>query len=728
MSRIDEHTTPSRTGKHEFEEISFPTVRSTGRLRILKIVLMVVFAVIVVRLIQIQILESPKYKKIARQQYESDFVLPAARGNIYDRNGNVLASNTMFVSLAADPKSVHENTSKIAMVFSHAFGKPQRYYLDRLASDKRFVWLERQVRPERAQAIHPESFAGIMLLNEPKRLYHYDGIAGALLGFANVDNTGLSGIELQCEKELRGTDGSMTMQKDGLGRTSAAVDYIREEPLNGNNVSLSIDLLYQSVAEEKLRKGVERTKAEGGIVVMLNPKTGEILAVAQYPGVNPNSPTEGAAQYLKLRAFTDMFEPGSVFKIVTASAALEGHIVTPTQKFYAEHGEYRISLPGGKMRVIKDTHPHETISFQEAMEVSSNIVMAKVSDLLGAERLYMCARNFGFGIETSIEYPGEVKGELKRPNQWSGTTLNTMAYGYEVGATPLQIALAYGAVANHGILMKPLLVKKITSSSGTVLREQKLQAIRQVIQPQTASTLTEFFEGVVLRGTGMPARIEGVRIAGKTGTSRRYIDGAYQTGNYTATFIGFFPIEDPQVVCLVMLDNPKAGGYTGGTTSAPIFREIAQQIISTGRAPVPAAIRTVMAQNDQIALPDVTNLQSNVAKRLLSAKGLQSQNAKDGLVVEQIPTAGSIVAAGSMVKLIVDAERISPTEDGMIIPDVRGLSARRAANRIILEMLEPVIEGSGIVISQSPPAGGRIMSGSTVTLVCQPRAVALQNN
>ncbi len=717
------------------ETVSAP--RSVARVLVIKVTLLFAFVGIAARLAQVQIIETSRYQQIARQQYEEKVVLPAARGYIHDRNGNVLVSNRMCVSFAADPKVLANGVHSVALEFSRVFGKPPKVYLEKLRNAKRFAWLERQVSPVLARQVHAKTMSGIFELSEPRRLYHYEEIAGSLIGFTDIDNSGLSGIELQCGEYLRGIDGYMIMQRDGLGRARPAADYLRVEPVNGNHVFLTIDLVYQSVAEDKLKKGIEQSNAVGGLVVMVNPKTGEVLAVAQQPGVDPNVSAERVPQSGKLRAVTDMFEPGSVFKVVTAAAALENNLAWPTQKFSTDHGEYKVQLPHGELRLIKDVHGYDALTFQEAMELSSNIVMAKVSDLIGSERLYQKARDFGFGIETEIEYPGEARGELKRPVEWSGTTLNSIAYGYEVAVTPMQIVAAYAAVANEGILMKPTLVRKIVSESGKILHEQPPQPVRRVVSSQTAATLGRFFEGVVQRGTATSVQIEGIRIAGKTGTSRKYVEGRYETGSHTASFIGYFPVENPEVVCLVMLDNPRNGGSTGGTTAAPIFREIAEHIITTGqisttrwsladgRIPKPSIPRL---SSQAVTIPDVCNLQLAVAKKLLEGQGLVAEVFGSGLVGRQIPQPGTIVGLGSVVKLLSNAPTASPASGRLPVPNLQGLSVRRALGRLAIDGLEARIQGSGIVVRQRPTAGDNVDPGSAVTLFCEPATLAVEHN
>jgi cell division protein FtsI (penicillin-binding protein 3) len=707
-----------------------PAPRRAWRFAVTKAFFIAAFLIIAARLVQIQVVESPKYKAIAQRQYEAKVVLPATRGSIFDRNGNVLASNTLYVSFAADPKNAMPYISVVANEFSGVFGKSAKGYRERLLKEKRFVWMERHISPEIAERLDITKLPGVVKLDEPKRLYHYPGIAGALMGFTDLDNRGLSGIELGFERYLRGTDGYVILQRDGRGEMRPSADYLRVEPLKGNNIFLTIDLAYQFIAEEKLKLGVGQTGADGGLVIMMRPETGEILAIAQYPRLDQTDVGEENLQHQKLRAVTDMFEPGSVFKIVTASAALEHDLVSPGQRFYAEHGMYTVELPRGKVRVIKDTHEHDMLTFQEAMEVSSNIVMAKISNLIGNARFYEQARAFGFGTETGVDYPGETRGELKRPTHWSGTTLNTMSYGYEVGATPLQLALAYCAVANNGWLMRPLLVRKVVSPTGEVLAERLPERIRQAVSPRTAAMLKAFFEGAVERGTGKPAKLEGVRICGKTGTSRKYIEGKYETGSYTASFVGFFPADQPEVLGLVMLDNPRSGGYTGGATAAPIFREIVRQIITTGRTivePKPSSpiVRTTARE---VIVPDLTNLQHDVAEELLKNRGLTSDVYGEGFVIRQAPSAGTSVAPGSRITLVLNGQMWEPSDDEIIVPELKGMSVRRAVNRLAIDNLSATVRGSGVVVSQVPPAGETVSAGASILLVCEPGRMAVRDD
>lgn len=704
------------------------------RVGLLKIFFAAFFALLASRLVQVQIVDAEKYERLARRQYESRVTLPAARGKIYDRHGNVLVSNASFVSFGADPEMVRK-ASAVAEEFARVFHRPKSQYLEKLLSGGRFVWLERRVSPSAGTTVRTDKIPGVIRLEEPKRLYHYGDVGGPLIGFTDIDNRGLSGIELEYERVLRGSDGYAIMQRDGLGRTLPSMDYPRVEPVDGHDVLLTVDLAYQSIAEEELRKGIAYHQAKSGLALIMNPKSAEILALAQWPAVNPNEFYRFDASAQKIRAVTDMFEPGSLFKVVTATAALKEHLVTPNQKFFAENGKYVVSVRGRTLRTIRDAHEFGWITFTEAMEHSSNIVMAKVSDLIGADRLYACARDFGFGSPTNIDLPGEVGGKLKKPSEWSGTTLNTMAYGYEIAATPLQIAAAYCAVANGGALLKPRVLKRVVSNGDPADREE-LEAetgfIRNVASSEVTRMLTDLFVGVVDEGTGVLTRIDGVRIAGKTGTSRKYADGNYESGSYTSSFVGYFPADDPEFLCLVMLDNPRAVGYFGGETAGPVFRAIAERCINTGADQLRDVVRrsTGEAADRATMVPDVRNLKVDVASAVLERRGFSVDLLGHGeIVVEQIPGPGKQVDQASLVRLVTAqyGDGVNP-EDGLIsVPDLRGTTIRRAVNRLTLDNLVAMVSGSGIVVGQSPAPGVRVKERSRVELLCQPKAAARPN-
>jgi len=706
-----------------------PRRKGRGRYILFKLVFIALFAVILGRLFQLQVIDSSRYQEIAKRQYEMQTELPASRGIVYDRNGNILISNSQNVSYAADPLIIGNKVDQVARRFSAVFGRPASYYAQRIRNGRRFVWLERRVSPDFLEKINAREIEGLIAIQEPKRLYHYDDLAKDVLGVTNIDNTGISGIELQFENKLRGQNGYMIMQRDGKMRAFPSIDYPRVEPVNGHNLVLTIDLSLQSIAEEELKRGIERTGSESGLVVMMNPKTGAVLAMANYPAGSRN------------RVISDMFEPGSVFKVVTTAAALEHNIRNGNDRIYAEEGEYRIELPGNRYRVIRDTEDYEWLSVREAIAYSSNIVMAKLSDDIGSERMYTMARDFGFGIPTGIELPGEVRGELKRPANWSGTTLNTMSYGYEVGVTPLQITAAYAAIANNGVLMRPYLIERELDQQGRTVNETRPQQIRRVVSQITADTLVSYFEDVVLEGTARNAAVNGVRIAGKTGTARKYVDGRYSSSDYTASFVGMFPVDDPEIICLVMMDNPRHG-YYASQTSVPVFRNIAERIVTTGLMRVPSPgqekfaeiqrhiQKTSAAQKiedyTKPRVPDVRHYPASVAKQILDRNGYLSKVEGDGIILAQEPAAGSRVDKSTSIQLIAVKEKGEEDDGTVVVPDLRGLAVRSALNRSLAEGLSIDISGSGVVIQQTIAPGQRVPPGTIIRVQCRPRTSATQ--
>jgi len=484
------------------------------RLRILQFGLLLLFVAICVRLVQIQIVDSKRFQALGDRQYIKKVILPATRGSIFDRNGLTVASHSMFVSIAANPKNATPHAKKIAASLSKITGRPAKRYLTVLKSKQAFVWLARQVRPEAVQKYSLDTLKGLIIADEPKRVYHTGNVAGQYIGTTNVDNKGIAGVEMAFDTLLAGEPGYVVFQRDATANLMPSVDYPRIDPVPGHSIVLTMDGWLQQVAESELDKGVLESDAEGGIVVMLDPATGEVLVMAQSPRVNPADYGKVKQRDQKLRAVTDMFEPGSVFKLVTVSAALEYALISPEKSFFAENGVYNVPVPGRKRpRVIRDDHKYGQLTFREAMEHSSNIVMAKASDIIGDEKLYRMARDFGFGTRTNIDFPGEIGGRMAKPVAWSALTRQSISYGYEVGTTPIQIAAAYAAIANGGVLMRPYVLKRELDADSNVVAETSPQPVRRVVSGETARILTSFLEGVVERGTGVSAMVDGVRIA-----------------------------------------------------------------------------------------------------------------------------------------------------------------------------------------------------------------------
>ncbi|MBK8552722.1 MAG: penicillin-binding protein 2 [Ignavibacteria bacterium] len=549
-------------------------LKQRRRINLFFVILFGIFIVILLKLINIQILDSEKYKIAARKQYENKIILTPYRGLIYDRNMNVLVSNSFEYSFAADPNMV-EKPEEIAEIFSRTFGKSKEEYLTKLSSQNTaFIYLERRIAADKVFGLDTINMSGVIVLKEPKRVYNYGSLASQVLGFTNIDNKGQTGIELSMEDELAGKEGFIIMQRDGKGNNRPSLEFPTKDSENGNNVVLTLDVNIQRFAEEELAEGVKTFNADGGKVIVMSVKTGEILAMTSYPTFDPNNISVSDTNGMKNAVISDIYEPGSTFKIITAAASIEEKLEDRNSMIATENLN---EIKGIK---ITDVHGAASMSFQQAIEQSSNVAFSKISMKLGPERFYKYARDFGIGIYSGVELPGENKGILKRPIDFSGVSLPYMSIGYEVLINAMQLTNAYAAIANSGTMMRSYIIKKEFGKEGKVIYDSKPVAIRQVVSEKTARTLTSLFAGVVERGTGIDAKIDGLTIAGKTGTSQRIIDGKYSSNSHNSSFVGYFPAEDPQIIITVILNNPKSGEYYGGKVSAPIFQKIANRIIN----------------------------------------------------------------------------------------------------------------------------------------------------
>ena len=521
---------------------------------------------------------------------------------------------------------------------------------------------------------------------------------------------------------LSGAEGYIVYLRDARGGRRPEVDYPRVEPVNGRNVVLTIDQVYQSIAEEELSRGVELHEAESGRCIILNPHTGEVLAMANAPSIDPNNLHEYSAEKARNRSVTDLYEPGSTFKIVAMSAALNEGLYEPEDRINAENGVWHYHPD---LKPIEDDHAYASLTLRGAFEHSSNIISAKLANELGDERFYKYARNFGFGVKTGIELPGELSGELKKPLDWDGTTLNYLAFGYNLNVTALQIACAYAAIANDGVLMRPFIRKWLLDEDRNIVDETVPQVVRRVVSSETSRIMRSFMQGVVDSGTARLARIEGVNIGGKTGTSQRLVNGSYSNTSHVASFVGFFPVEDPKILILVILDAPKHG-YYGGSTAGPIFRRIAMRIINSSSefAKKPEPLYASFQGNDHIRVPNVKGMREDVARSVLNAHGFNMEATGSGtLVASQLPEENALAARRAVVNVqLVTMDR--DTTRGMIrVPDVVGMSLRQAMNFIQSMNLEPSPAGGGVVRAQYPAAGALVPKGTRCTLDAEARII-----
>ena len=657
---------------------------------LLTLVFSVLFSLVIGRLFWVQVMDSAKYREFAKKQYESKIELRAERGSFFDRHGRDVAVMTRTTSFAADP-SLIERPRLVAQVLAVASSDSAETYLRKIRTAKgRFVWLERGVRTVMYPELDTLKDAGLIRAMEPQREFLYGPVAAQVIGTTDVDNNGLTGLELRYDALLRGKSGFVIMQRDGRGGLRPGVNPERQAPENGHGIKLTIDIELQRIAEQELRRGVVETGSTSGTIIAVDPSTGDILAMASMPSFDPNRLDKATKEAIRIRAITDQYEPGSTMKTITAAALIEEGLIQPDDQVDGLGGT--MSLSG---QTITDDHPLGKTTFQIALEQSSNVVFATQSRRLDDRVFYKYVRDFGFGIPTGIDLPGEIRGLLKRPDQFSTTTKPYMAFGYELSATALQMLMAYAAIANDGILMEPHCVSAIISPDGNSTTEIKPQRVRQVVSERTADMITSMLVGVVEQGTGSNARIPGVMIAGKTGTAQQLVGGEYSRESYTASFIGYYPAKDPKVCMVVMLDKPQTSIY-GGSTAAPIFRRIVQKTMTMLDLD-DATQRSIAAsaEADTIVVPDIRGLRPRAADTILEGLGLHLVNVVDtGIILSQYPMPGSRTERGRGIKALIKQQETGGK------PDVKGLTVRRAITVLHDAGYTVNIRGSGRVVEQ----------------------------
>lgn len=532
------------------------------------------FLLCFLRLFFIQLFHSEYLAELAQKQHNFFIELEPRRGTIFDVNLKPLAVNLPVDSIYACPDEIKTiDKDSIAQNLSKILRLKYSFIKGRLDKKKKFVWLARKVDYLQAEEIKKLNIKGIGFLKESKRSYPNSYILSQVLGFAGIDNNGLEGIELFYDKFLKGQPGWTLPFRDARGK-KLELDNAKVLPKDGYDLVLTIDEVIQYIAERELDKVFHLFRAKGASIVVMNPKTGEILALASRPNFDLNDPKKHNKDQIRNRPVCDMFEPGSVYKIVTASAALEEQKVTEMDKFYCENGAYKYGN-----RILHDHKAHGTLTFKEVIEQSSNIGTCKVAQLLGPELLYKYEKLFGFGLKTGIDLPGEISGIVKPPRVWSKTSITAVPMGQEVGVTSLQLAQAISAIANGGVLMKPYIIKEIKDKTGEVINSFKPVEVNRVMSEDTAARMRKILIGVIENGTGTLGKIPGFTAGGKTGTAQKVeANGTYSHSKFTASFIGFAPGEDPLISIVVNVDEPR-GYYFGGVVSGPVFKNVASEVL-----------------------------------------------------------------------------------------------------------------------------------------------------
>ncbi|MCX5704444.1 MAG: penicillin-binding transpeptidase domain-containing protein [Candidatus Omnitrophica bacterium] len=527
----------------------------------------------VARLFYIQLFRSNYLAGIAKKQHSLYVELEPTRGTIYDRNLKPQAFNIPVDSVYISPNEIKDKDKEaIIAKLVPILNVDTAYLRDRINRKKSFIWLARKITPEQSVAIKKLNTRGIGLIKESRRSYPNGYLASHIVGFAGMDNSGQEGLELSCDSFLKGVAGWALFLRDARQKKLDLWERM-VLPKDGYDLVLTIDEVIQYIAERELDKAFKTYHAKGGSIVVMDPHTGAILALASRPTFDLNIRSNISKDLIRDRAITDMFEPGSVFKIVTASAALEEKKVTEEDKFFCENGQYRVGS-----HILHDHTSHGWLTFREVVEQSSNIGTVKVAQILGPDTVYKYIKLFGFGTKTGIDLPGEISGSTKPPRAWSKISIAAIPIGQEVGVTAIQLASAISVVANGGQLMKPYLIKEIRDKQGEVIEEFGPRLVNKVISLDTSNRLKKILTGVVEEGTGKMAKMEGFTAAGKTGTGQKLEpNGTYSHSKFFASFIGFAPAEDPMLTIVVCLDEPHP--YYGGVVAAPVFKSVAGDVI-----------------------------------------------------------------------------------------------------------------------------------------------------
>ncbi|MDP3581909.1 MAG: penicillin-binding protein 2, partial [Ignavibacteria bacterium] len=540
-------------------------------------ILLIVLIILVLKLFTIQVTKHEYYTRIAETQQYKPQTVKAERGLIKDVNGEVLSYTFSNVSFFVDRRMLdNKKIDAIAKVFSKEIGKTKSFYVNLIKSTRKTVCIESKVPMQQANRLKKFVIDGLTYQEDFSRVYPYGNSASHILGYVDKKSgTGIEGIEKIYNEKLTGTDGYFIYERDVLGRILSVNEDMSTAPIGGNTINLTVNKTYQKIIEEELTNGLQKFGGESAVGIIMNPNTGEILALANLPDFDPANYNLAEANSRRNRAITDTYEPGSTMKSITMSILFDQKLVVENEPVDTENGSYKY-----KGVTIYDSHKSGILTVRGVLEQSSNIGMAKLAERLDAEVFYKYLRDFGFSNKSSFDLPSEAEGLLKLPKNFTGNTKAFMSYGYELAVTPLQMIAAYSAIINGGNLYQPYITKSITDHSGKVIEEKQPEKIRSVISPTTSAKMKNLMIGVVEHGSGTAAMLPDVLVGGKTGTSQRLVNNNYSSSSHNSSFIGFFPAENPTVIIYVLVNSPSRGQY-GGLVAAPIFHDVAKRMIES---------------------------------------------------------------------------------------------------------------------------------------------------
>ncbi|PYS25843.1 MAG: penicillin-binding protein [Acidobacteria bacterium] len=665
-----------------------------SRRRILFVTLILVVWMLAVgaRLVQLQIGRHDELAARARNQQLSSIETAPTRGQVLDRQGRELARSLDTASFYADPSEIHDvndAAKRIAAVTGQDPADLAKRLDEAKDSNKKFFWIVRRVELERASKLDALELDGVYSRKEPKRYYPNDTLAAHVLGFVNTDEIGLGGVEQSYNEKIRGEAGKVYLEVD---RDRHAFESYEVQPHPGQTVVLTIDQVIQYRTEQALSAAVERTQAKSGTAIVMDPRTGEILALANAPTFDPNQPGANPPETRSNGALQSIYEPGSTFKIVAYSAAIEKGLVKPDDKIDCQMGS--ITVAG---RLIHDGHPYGVLTIADALAKSSNVGAIKLGLMVGDESMYEYMKRLGFGSRTGIDLAGESPGILRAFSRWQPSSIGSLAIGQEVGVTPLQMATAYSVLANNGDWIKPHIVRELRNPDGAITFRAKIES-RSALKPETTAALRTMMEGVTLRGTAKKAQLEGYTAAGKTGTAQK-IDPkthAYSATKFVGSFVGFAPVSNPAVVIIVVIDEP-LGSYHGGDVAAPVFREIAEQILPELNVTPDTEIKSAPPMVAQVSKPSPQQVKEEQVQ-------IQQREA----TLPKVVAARSFSGEASEVVFTVASKR------GALMPDLRRQSVRDVARMCAQLGLRLEARGEGFATQQNPAPGSEIDSGQLV--------------
>ncbi|MCK8823679.1 penicillin-binding transpeptidase domain-containing protein [Fuchsiella alkaliacetigena] len=684
------------------------------RKRIFYLFLIVVFimCITVFRLAWIQIYRSDFYQQLALEQRLRKLKVEPQRGFIYDRTGEELAISGSADTIVALPPEI-EDPEQVAAELDSVLSVEYDEIYELITRRAYAVYLARRVPSEKAERVRELDLTGISFTEESRRFYPKGSLAAHILGFTGVDNQGLNGLELTYDDMLRGTPGRIMVEKDAAGHEIPEGVERYLDANDGNDIHLTIDHVVQYIAERELENALQINEAEGGTILVMDPRDGSVLALANQPSYDPNNFAEYSPSSWRNAAVSDSYEPGSTFKIITASVGLEEGAVNVSDSFFCPG---YIKVEGEKINCWR-SGGHGGQSFAEVVANSCNPGFVQVGQRVGRDDFYRYTKGYGFGDATRINLPGEARGQLYAQEEVGPVELATMSFGHGISVTPIQLTTAVSAVANNGVLLQPRLVDKIKDNEGEIIEKFEPQKVRQVVSEETSQTMHDLLEGVVTEGSGEKAQIPGYRVGGKTGTAKHY-----GVDKYDSSFIGIMPLDDPQLVILAAFKGVTSYPYYGSQVAAPVFNKVAKDVVRYLEIP-PSEKGSQLAEDfEEVEIPDVEGLSLEEADFKLRELGLNFKIEGTGdEVVEQLPYAGAKVREGTTVILFTEDSRVSRSRYTLLMPDFVDMTldeAEELASKLGLELESGAAE-SGLIVEQSFEPGVRVEAGATIEVKLQ---------